>query len=119
MRNFRDYHVYQLSLQLCMEIYGICKDFPSHEKYALANQLERAAVSIPSNIAEGSSRSSDAEFAHFLEFAIGSAFEIETQLHIAHNLAYIDKQKFEELDDMACAIQKGLNNFIATLKNNK
>ena len=117
MRNFREFHVYQLSMQFCKEIYGICKNFPIDEKFALVNQMERAAVSIPSNIAEGASRSSDIEFARFLEIAIGSAFELETQLQIAYSLSYIGYQKSEELGYQISAIQRGLNKFIATLKN--
>ena len=103
-------------MQLCIDIYKACKVFPPEERYALANQLERASVSISSNIAEGSSRSSDTDFAHFLEISLGSAFEIETQLTIAFKLQYIDSNTFDGLISQIVAIQKGLGKFIRILK---
>ena len=116
MRNFREYNVYQQSMHFCIDVYKVCKSFPSEEKYALVNQLERAAVSISSNISEGSSRSSDTDFAHFLEIALGSAFEVETQLTIAFNLQYIDNQVYDELRSQIETIQKGLSKFIGILR---
>jgi four helix bundle protein len=116
MRNFREYNVYQQSIQLCVDIYRICKNFPSDEKFALVNQLERAAVSISSNISEGSSRSSDVDFAHFLEISLGSAFEVETQLTLAFKLHYIDLKTFEELITQTETVQKGLGKFIGILR---
>ena len=103
-------------MQLCVDVYGICKNFPSHEKFALANQLERAVVSISSNISEGSSRSSDLDFAHFLEISLGSAFEVETQLTLALKLQYIDSKTYNELQSQTEVIQKGLGRFIGILR---
>lgn len=108
--------MYQQSMQLCVDVYGVCKTFPSHERFALANQLERAAVSISSNISEGSSRSSDLDFAHFLEISLGSAFEIETQLTIAFKLQYIDSKTYDNLRTQIEVIQKGLGRFIGILR---
>ena len=119
MRNFRDYNVYQQSMQLCVDVYKVCKKFPLEEKYALANQLERAVVSISSNMSEGSSRSSDVDFAHFLEISLGSAFEVETQLTIAYKLQYIDISAYNELITQIEVIQKGLGKFIGTLRNQR
>ena len=116
MRNFREYNVYQQSMQLCIDVYKVCRKFPSEEKYALANQLERAVVSISSNISEGSSRSSDLDFAHFLEVSLGSAFEVETQLTIASKLQYIDSMTFDDLIGQTETIQKGLGKFIGILR---
>ena len=116
MRNFREYNVYQQSMQLCIGVYRACKSFPLDERFALANQLERAAVSISSNISEGSSRSSDADFAHFLEISLGSAFEVETQLTITFKLQYIDSNTFEDLLGQTETIQKGLGKFIGILR---
>ena len=108
--------MYQQSMQLCVDVYGVCKTFPSHERIALANQLERAAVSISSNISEGSSRSSDLDFAHFLEISLGSAFEIETQLTVAFKLQYIDSKTYDNLRTQIEVIQKGLGRFIGILR---
>ncbi len=75
----------------CAEIYSITSKFPENEKFGLTNQLRRASISIPSNIAEGSSRHSNKDFTRFLQIAIGSAYEIETQLLIASDLNSIKK----------------------------
>lgn len=103
-------------MQLCVDIYRICNKFPAHERFALANQMERAVVSISSNISEGSSRSSDIDFAHFLEMSLGSAFEVETQLSIAYNLQYIDSNEYNYLISQLATIQKGLGKFIGILR---
>jgi four helix bundle protein len=116
MRNFREYNVYQQSMQLCIDVYKACKLFPSDERFVLANQLERAAVSISSNISKGSSRSSDTDFAHFLEISLGSAFEVETQLTIALKLQYIDIDTYNSLIAQIDVIEKGLGKFIGILR---
>ena len=103
-------------MQLCVDVYAMCKCFPSHERFALANQLERAVVSISSNISEGSSRSSDLDFAHFLEISLGSAFEVETQLTIAFKLQYIDSKTYDDIRTQIEVIQKGLGKFIGILR---
>ena len=103
-------------MQLCIDVYKACKLFPSDERFALANQLERAAVSISSNISEGSSRSSDTDFAHFLEISLGSAFEVETQLTIALKLQYIDIDTHNSLIAQIDVIEKGLGKFIGILR---
>ena len=80
MRNFRNYEIYQEAMDIATLVYKKTKTFPKHEVFSLTNQLNRAVVSIASNIAEGASRESEKEFSHFLEIATGSAFEVETQL---------------------------------------
>jgi len=87
-------------------IYHVTKDFPTDERYGLTNQLRRAAVSIPSNIAEGQARSSTAEFKNFLSIARGSLAEVETQLFIAERLKYIETQKLAELVDVQAEVNK-------------
>ena len=89
-RNFRDYKVWQDAVDYASKVYKITADMPWFEKKGLCDQLQRAAVSISSNIAEGSARPSDADFAHFLDTALGSAFEVETQLLIAKNVGYFN-----------------------------
>ena len=88
-RNFRNYKVWQDAVAYATKVYKVTSEMPWFEKKGLCDQLQRAVVSISSNIAEGAARSSDADFAHFLDFALGSAFEVETQLLIARNVGYI------------------------------
>lgn len=88
-RNFRNYKVWQDAVDYATQVYKITSEMPWFEKKGLCDQLQRAVVSISSNIAEGAARSSDADFAHFLDFALGSAFEVETQLTIAKNIGYL------------------------------
>jgi four helix bundle protein len=89
---------------------------PVFEKYALSSQLCRAAISISSNIAEGAARSSEIEFCRFLEIALGSSFEIETQLIIANRLDYIDATIFNELLQQTQIIERKINQLIQTIK---
>ena len=79
---------------------------PWFEKKGLCDQLQRTVVSISSNIAEGAARYSDADFAHFLDFALGSAFEVETQLLIAKNIGYMDEIQYEELISKLSSIER-------------
>lgn len=119
MRNFRNYEIWQKSIELTTAIYELSKKFPSQEKFALANQIERAAVSIPSNIAEGASRSSEVDFARFLEISLGSAFEVETQLLIAQKLDYIAKEEYHCISTRLDSLQKQLGHFISKIKHPK
>jgi four helix bundle protein len=96
MINFREFEFWKRSKQLAVDIYFLTKDFPNNEQYGLTSQIRRCAVSIPSNIAEGSSRASKKDFARFLEYSIGSAHELETQIEIAYEVNYISKGSFEE-----------------------
>ena len=97
MKTHKDLDAWKKALAFVTEIYTITRDFPLEERYGLTNQIRRAAVSIPSNIAEGAARNHDKEFVQFLYIALGSASEIETHLHIALNLAYLTKDEFEQL----------------------
>ena len=115
MRNFRNYDLWKDSISIVTEIYAITNKFPPSEKFGLCNQLQRAAVSIASNIAEGASRLSEKEFAHFLQLSLGSAFEVETQLIIANNLNYIQNQQLEILLQKLYSIEKRLNEMIKRL----
>ena len=90
---FKELIIWKKSRQFCSTIYLTTSTFPSEEKFGLTNQLRRACVSIPSNIAEGSSRNSNKDFGRFLEIAIGSAYEIETQLLIASDLGFLEIEK--------------------------
>lgn len=89
---------------------------PYFEKKGLCDQLQRAAVSISSNIAEGSARPSDSDFAHFLDMALGSAYEVETQLLISKNIGYINLNIYEQLRDELISIEKQLAGFISAIR---
>ena len=90
MSSYRDLKVWQLGIEISLEVYRVTNNFPKHELYGLTSQLRRAAVSIPSNIAERQARKTPKEMARFLDIAKGSLAEIETQLIIASKLGYLD-----------------------------
>ncbi len=98
------------------EIYALCKGFPKEERFALTDQILRAAISIPSNIAEGSSRDSEIEFCHFLEIALGSAFEVETQLTIAKHQEYLTLEQFDDTINKLSQLQLGIGLFIKSIR---
>jgi four helix bundle protein len=103
-------------MELVTEVYPATRSFPRDELYALTNQLRRAAVSIPSNIAEGQARFSPKEFRHFLSQARGSLVEVETQLMIAQNLEYLTPEQNQSLLDRTAELGKVLNGLIASIK---
>ncbi len=115
MHRFKDLEIWRKSRFFCSKIYTVTSSFPNEEKFGLTNQLRRASVSIPSNIAEGSSRQSNKDFARFLEIAIGAAYEIETQILISSDLGFITPQDLIELTNMLEEIIKMTSRFRATL----
>lgn len=119
MRDFRKYDVWKSAIVLTKDIYNICASFPQKEQFSLANQMCRAAVSIPSNIAEGCSRSSDIEFSRFIEIAMGSAFELETQCEIAGAVNYITTNQKDSLIEKINIIQRQLNALNSKIKPQK
>ena len=98
MRNFRDLEVWQSSVLFVKKIYIITGAFPNEEKFGLVSQLRRCAVSIPSNIAEGSGRKSNKEFSQFLSIAYGSLCELDTQVIISMELGFLKNQDLEEIE---------------------
>ncbi len=108
-KGHRDLIVWQKAMKLTVQIYQLTKTFPAEERYALTDQLRRAAISIPSNIAEGRRRGSEVEFKHFLRNAFGSAAEIETQLEIAQSLKYGTPLLFEPSCSLLNEIMRMLN----------
>ena len=98
MKRLKDLIAYQKSKDLVMSVYSILDSFPDSERFALSNQIRRAVVSIPSNIAEGMGRVSDKDQAHFLNIAYGSVMETYAQLDIAHDLGYITDEIFNKLE---------------------
>ena len=115
-RNFREYPVWHDAVELSTRVYKLTASMPWFEKKGLCDQLQRAVVSIASNIAEGSSRPSDADFAHFLDIALGSAYEVETQLLISKNIGYIDNDTYESLIISLSSIERQLNGLIKSVR---
>ena len=115
-RNFRNYKVWQDAVDYASKVYKVTSDMPWFEKKGLCDQLQRAVFSISSNIAEGSAKPSDAEFAHFLDTALGSAFEVETQLQIAKNVGYINEELYNNLLTEINNIEKQINGLINNIR---
>jgi four helix bundle protein len=105
VKSYRDLLVWQKSMKLVTEIYVATKGFPTEELYALTGQLRRCAVSIPSNIAEGYGRNSTGDYKRFLQIAVGSIFELQTQIEIAANLKYLASESFGSLSNAAKEIE--------------
>jgi len=106
---YRKLNVYQKALSWVADVYGVCKNFPEEERFALTSQIRRAAVSVTSNIAEGMSRSSNKEIVRFLEISYGSLMEVQSQLEVARLLNYITKEKLNEIDPKTEEIAKMLS----------
>ena len=115
-RNFRNYKVWQDAVDFASKVYKVTADMPWFEKKGLCDQLQRAAVSISSNIAEGAARPSDADFAHFLDTSLGSAFEVETQLLISKNVGYLDSVFYDNLMKDLDEIERQINGLISSLR---
>ncbi len=116
MKCHKDLHVWQKSIELVTDIYTLTKEFPKEELFGLTSQLRRAAISIPSNIAEGSARNHNKEFIQFLYIAQGSCAEIETQLIIAKNLNLISENTLKLLTERIADIRNMLVGLIKSLK---
>ncbi|BCM92110.1 hypothetical protein IAD21_03989 [Abditibacteriota bacterium] len=93
---YRDLAAWQKAMQLAVISYQLTALFPKHEVYGLASQLQRSAISVPSNIAEGNERESDKEFLHHLAYSLGSLAELETQVELAFLLGYLNQQTIDE-----------------------
>lgn len=117
MRNFRKLKIWEQGIVIVKEIYKIAQKLPTEEKFGLKSQITRAAVSIPSNIAEGSSRNSEVEFKRFLEIAIGSLFEVETQLIIIKELNWIEPKELIIIFNLIEQEAKMINGLIKTIQN--
>ena len=98
MARFKNLIVYQKSKDLVMQVYALLKQFPDEERFALCGQIRRAAISIPSNIAEGMARMSNKDQSHFLNIAYGSLMELYAQLDIAHDLGYINQNEYNKIE---------------------
>ena len=113
--SFRDLRVWQDAMKLATETYRVTAEFPKHELYGLSQQMRRAAVSVPSNIAEGKGHRSDKGFANFLFHARGSLLELETQTEIARALAYLPEEHAEQLLQRTKVVGRSLTGLINAL----
>jgi len=116
IKTYRDLIVWQKSMSLVTKIYMSTKSFPSTETYGLTSQIRRSAISIPINIAEGYGRKSTGDYKRFLQIAIGSLFELETQIEIAFNLTYIEKELFENIIEKTNELDRMLSSLINKIK---
>ena len=115
MRNYKNYTVWQDGHQLTLLIYNLTKQFPKEELFGLTGQLRRATSSIPTNVAEGCGRESDADFRRFLVIAHGSATEVEYLLFLSFELNYISKEEYLRLNDLIEILRKQLHTLIKKL----
>lgn len=110
MHNFRKLDIWLDGVELADTVYSLTDSFPRPEVYGLASQMQRAAVSVPSNIAEGSGKGSDRDFARFLSISLGSLFELETQVEIAYRRGYISTENYYSLLPKVESLQKRIYN---------
>lgn len=103
-------------MALAKEVYLHTSKFPNDEKFGLVSQIKRCSVSVPSNIAEGSSRSSKKEFSHFIKIALGSLFELETQLILANEVGFYDIENLNTLEPKIVKLQKMLTRFLDNIE---
>ena len=116
MRDFRKLQVWEKSHELTLKIYELTSQFPREEIYGLTNQIRRACTSIPTNIAEGCGRESTADFARFLQIAMGSAGETEYLILLAHNLKYFNAKQYVELTDAIVSVKKMRTSLLKTIR---
>jgi four helix bundle protein len=116
MKNFKELKIWQKGFEITINSFKITHDFPAEQKFILTSQITRAAISIPSNIAEGNSRTSDKDKNRFIEMALGSCFEMETQLLLSQKLGFGDQQLILSTLDLLMTEEKMLISFSKTLK---
>ncbi|MEL6142917.1 MAG: four helix bundle protein [Bacteroidota bacterium] len=114
--NFRNLKIWQLGFEIADKVYDLVENWPSNERYGLTSQSVRSAISVPTNVAEGSAKSSDRDFKRYLEIALGSSFELETHLLIAKKREYGQTKAIDQLFERLHEEQKMLGGFIDRLK---
>ncbi|WP_299439864.1 four helix bundle protein [uncultured Aquimarina sp.] len=116
MGTFRDLMIWQKSIELVTQIYSETNRFPKEEQYGLTSQIRRSSISIPSNIAEGYGRTGKNDYLRFLNIAISSLFELQTQLEISKNLNFLKKENFDILFENTREIERMLASYIRKIK---
>lgn len=109
MRDYTKYDIWIDGIEISLKVYEVTKTFPEEEKFGITSQLRRAVISISSNFAEGCSRSSEKDFKRFIEIALGSAFELKTQLIISNKLGFLKTNSLSELVEQVDKVSKQLN----------
>ena len=115
-QHFKDLVVWQKAMEMVAEVYRLTDSFPKREVYGLTDQIRRAAVSVPSNIAEGQAHHNNREFVHFLRHSSGSLAELETQLNIAERLGYADASSTAQLLTRVHEVGRILNGLIGSIR---
>lgn len=116
METHKDLRVWQQSIDLVSSVYLMTKSFPKDELFGLVSQMRRAAVSVPSNIAEGFARGTDKEKIHFLRISSGSMSELETQLVLSKVLEYISEEEYQKVSEHLTVVWKQLNSLISSIR---
>ena len=114
--NYKDLDLYRAAKELVLNVYALLRKFPKEEQYALCDQLRRAVISVPSNLAEGSGRYSVKEQLHFIEISYGSLLEVECQLDIAHDIIYISDDEYLSAENQIGKVASLLSGLIAKRK---
>ncbi len=117
LRNYKDLKVWQKSYQVCLDTYKLTKEFPGEERYGLTSQIRRAAVSIPSNIAEGYGRKTTPDYIRSLYIAYGSNCELETQILLSEDLNYIKAGQLKKVQEDIAEVERMLKALIKSLEN--
>lgn len=116
MRNFRELEIWKEAVNVAVISLRLTKEFPQEDKFIIGKQIQRSAISIASNIAEGCSRNTKKEFTRFLNIALGSAFELETQILIAKEMKIISSSNYKELNERLNILQRRINAFRSAIK---
>ncbi len=116
IKTYKDLLVWQKAMVLVTEIYRVSSKFPQNEIYGLTSQIRRSAVSVPSNIAEGYGRNATGDYKRFLQIALASLFELQTQLEISLNLDYCSKENFEIAIEKSYELERMLSSLISKIK---
>lgn len=116
MKTYRDLVIWQDSFALAIEVYKLTHIFPKEEMFNMTSQMRRASVSIPSNIAEGYSRSTENDFKRFITIAVGSLYEVHTQLMIAKKIGYLDDEDYFNWDEMMRKLEGRMLSFRKNIK---
>lgn len=119
MKNYKELNVWKKGIEIVKLAYQLSKQFPQEEKYGMISQMTRASVSIPANIAEGSSRSSDKDYAKFLQIALGSAFELQTYFVIAREMKWGSEENIFEMEILVEEEIKMIHSFLRKLTNSE
>lgn len=119
MHNYKELRIWQEAMEVAQAVYQVTGTFPANEKFGLTSQINRAVISIPSNIAEGAGRSTNKEFSYFISVALGSAYELETQLLLASKVGLIELNKIDKILTALERLQKMLYKFKQILKSNQ